>query len=183
MRSRSQGEAGQSRVAIPAKRRTTSLGCVMTPSARWPNSSPPMSKEKKLSNMRSSGADEALRSVSARVPVALSTMKKWQFARKLVEAFGWGGLFTEVLGSEEGFPAKPDPAMLLELCRRLAVPPGEVLYVGDTSMDAAMAASAHTPFAFAAYGYGTADSVSPFPRAATSFRNSSGVPVRSGKVP
>jgi phosphoglycolate phosphatase len=113
------------------------------------------------------GADEALRALAQRVPIALCTMKKWQFARKILEAFGWTGLFREVLGAEEGFPAKPDPAMLLELCRRLGAAPGEVLYVGDTAMDAGMAQRAGAPFAFAAYGYGPSESVADFPKVAT----------------
>ncbi len=113
------------------------------------------------------GADGALRALAPRVPLALCTMKKWQFARKILDGFGWTGLFTEVLGSEEGFPAKPHQAMLLELCRRLGAAPAEVLYVGDTAMDAEMAQRAGAPFAFAAYGYGTPESVSAFPRIAT----------------
>lgn len=108
------------------------------------------------------GADEALRTLAARAPLALCTMKKWQFARKIVRAFGWEELFAQVLGSEEGFAAKPDPAMLLELCRRLDVTPSQVLYVGDTEMDGLMAQAAGAPFAFAAYGYGGGESTAPF---------------------
>jgi phosphoglycolate phosphatase len=100
------------------------------------------------------GADEALRALAARAPLALCTMKKWQFARKIVRAFGWEEIFVQVLGSEEGFAAKPHPAMLLEMCRRLEMPPAEILYVGDTEMDGLMAQAAGSPFVFAAYGYG-----------------------------
>jgi phosphoglycolate phosphatase len=111
------------------------------------------------------GADEALRALAVQVPLALCTMKKWQFARKIVHAFGWDGLFREILGSEEGFAAKPDPAMLLELCRRLDVAPEEILYVGDTDLDAHMAQAAGAPFAFAAYGYGILDGSIRYPLA------------------
>jgi phosphoglycolate phosphatase len=112
------------------------------------------------------GADEALRSLAARAPLALCTMKKWQFARKIVRAFGWEDLFVQVLGSEEGFAAKPDPDMLLELCRRMDVTPADVLYVGDTEMDGLMAQTAGAPFAFAAYGYGGEEGTAPFAVAA-----------------
>lgn len=101
------------------------------------------------------GVEEALARLAACLPLAVCTMKKGQYARELVESFGWGPRFRSVLGSEEGFPAKPDPAMLLELCRRLDVSPAEALYVGDTSLDAEMALRAGAPFAFAAYGYGS----------------------------
>lgn len=108
------------------------------------------------------GADEALQALAVRVPLALCTMKKWQFARKIVHAFGWEDLFAQVLGSEEGFAAKPHPAMLLEMCRRLELPPAEILYVGDTEMDGLMAQAAGSPFVFAAYGYGGGESTAPF---------------------
>ncbi len=109
------------------------------------------------------GAGEALRTLALRAPLALCTMKKWQFARKIVHDFGWDDFFTQILGSEEGFPAKPDPAMLLELCRRLEAPPSGILYVGDTEMDAHLAQAAGAPFAFAAYGYGTQNAVAAYP--------------------
>ncbi len=57
--------------------------------------------------------------------------------------------------------------MLLELCRRLEVGPAEILYVGDTSMDAEMARNAGAPFAYAAYGYGPARVWPSFPRVAS----------------
>ena len=113
------------------------------------------------------GADASLRLLAAKMPLAICTMKKWQFARKIVDAFGWTDLFKEVLGAEEGFPPNPDPAMLLELCRRFEVSPAEILYVGDTSMDAEMARNAGAPYAYAAYGYGPADSIVQFPRVAS----------------
>ena len=101
------------------------------------------------------GVEEALARLASRHRLAVCTMKKGIYARALVDSFGWGPLFRSVLGSEEGFPAKPDPAMLLELCRRLDVEPEGVLYVGDTSLDAEMARRAGASFAFAAYGYGS----------------------------
>lgn len=109
------------------------------------------------------GVDVALRGLAAQLPLAVCTMKKAEFARRLVTAFGWEGLVAQVLGSEEGFPAKPDPAMFLELCRRLETGPAETLYVGDTALDARMALAAGAPFAFAAYGYGPRESLDGLP--------------------
>jgi len=43
--------------------------------------------------------------------------------------------FEVVLGATAGLPRKPDPAPALEVARRLAVAPGEVVYLGDTSTD------------------------------------------------
>jgi phosphoglycolate phosphatase len=101
------------------------------------------------------GVQEALQALARKLPLAVCTMKKGPYARELVDSFGWSPLFRCVLGSEEGFPPKPDPGMLEEVCRRLAVEPGQALYVGDTSLDALMARRAGAPFAFAAYGYGS----------------------------
>lgn len=100
------------------------------------------------------GASQALEALSRRHSLGLCTMKRHDFMEKLLRAFRWEGHFRSVLGSEEGFPPKPDPAMLREVLRRLGAAPREALYVGDTWMDAAMAEAAGVPFAFAAYGYG-----------------------------
>ncbi len=52
----------------------------------------------------------------------------------LVEMLTLAGLidyFDEVIGNDEGFPNKPDPAVYLELMKRLAVKPDECLIVED----------------------------------------------------
>lgn len=100
------------------------------------------------------GVDESLRALENRFSMALCTMKKGIYARRLVGAFGWEDLLGTVLGSEEGFAPKPSPAMLLESCRRLDVRAAESFYVGDTALDAQMAAAAGMPFLFVKWGYG-----------------------------
>jgi len=109
------------------------------------------------------GVDDSLRRLAGNVPMAVCTMKKGPYARKVVAGLGWEELFEEVLGAEEGFPAKPDPAMLLELCRRLEVAPGETAFVGDTRLDALTAKAAGCPFHFAAWGYGGLSSLDGLP--------------------
>ena len=109
------------------------------------------------------GVDAALARLAASQPLGLCTMKKAEFAHRLLAAFGWVGRFAAVLGSEEGFPAKPHPAMLLEVLRRLGARPEDSLFVGDTWMDGQMARDAGVPFAFAAYGYGEASRLDGIP--------------------
>ncbi|MGC8722261.1 MAG: HAD family hydrolase [Acidobacteriota bacterium] len=109
------------------------------------------------------GVDASLRSLAGEVPMAVCTMKKGPYARKVVAGLGWEKLFDEVLGAEEGFPAKPDPAMLLELCRRLGTAPGETAFVGDTRLDGLTALAARCPFHFAAWGYGGLSSLDGLP--------------------
>ena len=41
----------------------------------------------------------------------------------------------ETLGPEDVARPKPDPAMLLEACRRLGIPPSDAVYVGDMAVD------------------------------------------------
>lgn len=101
------------------------------------------------------GIPKAVRELSARHALAVATMKKGEFARAIVRAFGWLGTFARIIGAEEGYPAKPDPTMLQALCRGFDIRPDEAVYVGDTSLDVRMAAAARIPVFFAAYGYGS----------------------------
>ena len=43
--------------------------------------------------------------------------------------------FAAVLGSDAGFPRKPDPAGALDVVRRMGLPKSEILYIGDTILD------------------------------------------------
>ena len=43
--------------------------------------------------------------------------------------------FAAVLGSDAGFPRKPEPDGANEVIRRMGLPKSEILYIGDTIMD------------------------------------------------
>ena len=43
--------------------------------------------------------------------------------------------FAAVLGSDAGFPRKPEPEGADEVIRRMGLPKSEILYIGDTIMD------------------------------------------------
>ena len=68
--------------------------------------------------------------------LAVCSNKAVGFTRELVRMLKIDHLMAEVLGPEDvdGKP-KPDPAMLLEACRRLDAAPGETVYIGDMSVD------------------------------------------------
>lgn len=100
------------------------------------------------------GIPKSVRELSARYRLAVATMKRGDFARDIVRAFGWLGVFERVIGAEEGYPPKPDPTMLQALCRSLDIRPDEAVYVGDTALDVRMASAARVPVFFAEYGYG-----------------------------
>jgi len=103
------------------------------------------------------GIPRALRELSARTSLAVATMKKGRFAREVVRGCGWMGTFRRVIGSEEGYPPKPDPTMLQALCRSLEVPPEQAVYIGDTHLDLQTARAASIRFYFAGWGYGNLD--------------------------
>ena len=50
---------------------------------------------------------------------------------EMLELAGIEDYFDEIIGNDEGFPNKPDPAIYLELMKRLAVKPEECLIVED----------------------------------------------------
>ncbi len=101
-----------------------------------------------------SGIPRALRELSARYPLGIASMKKGRYARELVRACGWLSTFNRVIGSEEGYPAKPDPTMLQALCRTFEFPPEHVVYVGDTQVDLETARAASIRYFHAGWGYG-----------------------------
>jgi phosphoglycolate phosphatase len=68
--------------------------------------------------------------------LAVCSNKAVGFTRQLVTMLGVGDLFAEVLGPEDvGNRPKPNPAMLLEACRRIGAAPADAVYVGDMSVD------------------------------------------------
>ncbi|MCQ2603925.1 MAG: HAD family hydrolase [Spirochaetia bacterium] len=50
--------------------------------------------------------------------------------------------FSTVLGSDAGFPRKPDPAGALEVIRRMGLEKEDILYIGDTILDHQVAVGA-----------------------------------------
>ncbi len=66
----------------------------------------------------------------------LAVISNWQCGlRHFCAELGLGDAFEHVLASAELGSAKPDPAIFLEACRRLGVPPQRVLHVGDDEVE------------------------------------------------
>lgn len=76
------------------------------------------------------------------LPLAVCSNKRVGFTRALVSSLGLTTYFREVLGPDDVGVPKPDPAMLLEGCRRLEVSPRETVYVGDMTVDVQTARAA-----------------------------------------
>ena len=67
--------------------------------------------------------------------MAVLSNKPAEFTRKCVSGFLSRWQFDAVIGAEDQLPSKPDPAGALEIAKRLAFSPNEILYLGDTRVD------------------------------------------------
>lgn len=61
--------------------------------------------------------------------------------------------FTSVLGQRDGYPAKPNPSILEEIIKMAGVEKSEILYVGDSGVDAATAYNAKVAFVGVLWGF------------------------------
>lgn len=73
---------------------------------------------------------------------AVITNKPDPYSRRILEALGVAGFFTEIVAGNSGYPKKPDPASLLDLMRREGVDPGGTVFVGDSPVDVETGAKA-----------------------------------------
>ncbi|MDR0427892.1 MAG: HAD family hydrolase [Dysgonamonadaceae bacterium] len=55
--------------------------------------------------------------------------------QKIVSALFTGRKFEVILGASERFPRKPAPDAALFIAERMNIPPGNILYTGDTNID------------------------------------------------
>lgn len=82
------------------------------------------------------GVHALLDALAARsTPTAVLSNKPHPMTRRVVEALFGHHPFVEVLGQRPSVRRKPDPAAALELAERLALPPAEILFVGDSRVD------------------------------------------------
>ncbi len=63
---------------------------------------------------------------------------------KIVTTKLFGDMFSAVYGKREGYPAKPDPTLTLEVIGDLGLKPKECAFIGDSGMDMAVAKNAGT---------------------------------------
>ncbi len=77
------------------------------------------------------------------IKVAVISNKADEMA-KIVTNKLFGDVFSAVYGKREGYPAKPDPTLTLEVIRDLGVEPCECVFIGDSGMDMAVAKNAGT---------------------------------------
>jgi HAD superfamily hydrolase (TIGR01509 family) len=63
------------------------------------------------------------------------THRSIQSTQALLDTHGLAPFFTDILSVEQGYPRKPDPAIVLAALHRLTLNPAETLLVGDRDLD------------------------------------------------
>lgn len=89
------------------------------------------------------GAEELTAELERRgIPMGVASNKPSDFSVSILEELGLLERFVVVTGPDEGFPPKPDPAMVFHVLSALEAEPGETLYVGDMPVDVKTARAA-----------------------------------------
>ena len=82
------------------------------------------------------------------------TNKSLRFAEPLLARFALLELLDTLVAGDSTAAKKPDPAPVLEACRRLGVAPQACVLIGDSAHDVHAARAAGMPFVAVPYGYG-----------------------------
>lgn len=89
------------------------------------------------------GVAETLGAIAERgIPIACVTNKTWNYCVRQLEHFDLMGRMDAVIGFKQGYPPKPDPAMVHAALKKIGVPPENAVMVGDTPIDVAAARAA-----------------------------------------
>lgn len=102
----------------------------------------------------------------ASVPAAIVTTKTRYRIEQVIGRYNMSDLVATVIGCEDVKLPKPDPEGVYIACGRLGVAPSEVLFVGDSVIDAKTARAAGASFAAVTTGTTGAAAFDGYPRAA-----------------
>ncbi len=92
------------------------------------------------------GMEIMLQSLAESLPLAVATNRGHSMPSILVH-FGLDKYFSAVVTSKDVKNPKPAPDMLIEAANRLSLPPGKLLFVGDSELDQSAARAAGVWFA------------------------------------
>ena len=100
------------------------------------------------------GVPAMLDALASRGPLAVLTNKPDPAMRRMLDAFDLTRRFVACLGSDAGFPRKPDPAALRHLMAQAGATPDTTLLVGDSAIDLDTARRGGVRVCLARYGFG-----------------------------
>jgi HAD superfamily hydrolase (TIGR01509 family) len=63
------------------------------------------------------------------------THRRVQSTQKLLDFHKLSSCFDDILSSEQGYPLKPDPAMILIVLEKYHLRPAETIFIGDRELD------------------------------------------------
>jgi len=110
-----------------------------------------------------SGADEFLGLLQKQgLPCAILTNKPQIYTDKILHDLGKSHYFSVILGAENGFLHKPDPKGLLSILSGWNIDPSQILYFGDSAVDAKTAKNAGADLALYLDGFATEGELSPY---------------------
>lgn len=110
------------------------------------------------------GVTEMLASLHEQgIRLAIVTTKYHYRIERILEVNGIGHLIDEIIGGDDVKNPKPDPEGMMLLEERLGIAPEEILYVGDSVVDAKTAQAAGVAFAAVLTGTTTAEDFAPYP--------------------
>jgi phosphoglycolate phosphatase len=100
------------------------------------------------------GVIDAVHAARERALVVVFTNKPARPSERILEELGVRALFADVIGGDNPYGRKPEPAALLALMTRDGVPPERTLMVGDSVIDHETAVRAGVRCCLCAFGYG-----------------------------
>ena len=100
---------------------------------------------------------------AAGVPVAVVSSKRTATLRAILDNLGLTELFASLTGGDLVQAPKPDPEGLLAAVAALGLTPDQVLYCGDTTIDAETAQRAGAPFSAVLNGTTPAEAFAAYP--------------------
>ena len=104
------------------------------------------------------GVDRLLEGLHAQgIPLAVLSNKRDDFVQEIAAHFFRPELFRTVAGQKTDWPAKPDPASTLAICRQLGASPCQTVLVGDSDLDMLTAVAAGCLPMGAVWGFRGAD--------------------------
>ena len=87
------------------------------------------------------------------LPLAVLSNKPHDFTVRYVNAYFDQWDFKVVMGQNDHFPVKPDPASALEIARQIDLAPDSFIFVGDSAVDMKTAVAAGMHAVGAAWGF------------------------------